>query len=213
MFTNDPIKFKNLVDNKLPLLALDPGTKLIGIAISDINKKIAKPMEVLEFKKYNDLKEKLLNIIIERKVGGIVIGNPINMDGSIGPRSQSSNSLADNLSLDLKLPILLWDERLSTSAAEKLLIEADLSRKKRSTIIDKIAASFILQGYLHFINNKPRIIFSRRAILHQRPFLICSKYLALLSLSNSLGISLTLGNGCITIESLFKSFNFSRLKE
>ena len=153
MFTNDPIKFKNLVDNKLPLLALDPGTKLIGIAISDINKKIATPMKVLEFKKYNDLKEKLLNIIIERKVGGIVIGNPINMDGSIGPRSQSSNSLADNLSLDLKLPILLWDERLSTSAAEKLLIEADLSRKKRSTIIDKIAASFILQGYLDFINN------------------------------------------------------------
>ena len=153
MFTNDPIKFKNLVDNKLPLLALDPGTKLIGIAISDINKKIATPMKVLEFKKYNDLKEKLLNIIIERKVGGIVIGNPINMDGSIGPRSQSSNSLADNLSLDLKLPILLWDERLSTSAAEKLLIEADLSRKKRSAIIDKIAASFILQGYLDFINN------------------------------------------------------------
>ena len=133
MFTNDPIKFKNLVDNKLPLLALDPGTKLIGIAISDINKKIATPMKVLEFKKYNDLKEKLLNIIIERKVGGIVIGNPINMDGSIGPRSQSSNSLADNLSLDLKLPILLWDERLSTSAAEKLLIEADLSRKKPSS--------------------------------------------------------------------------------
>ena len=153
MFTNDPIKFKNLVDNKLPLLALDPGTKLIGIAISDINKKIATPMEVLEFKKYNDLKEKLLNIIKERKVGGIVIGNPINMDGSIGPRSQSSNSLADNLSSDLKLPILLWDERLSTSAAEKLLIEADLSRKKRSAIIDKIAASFILQGYLDFINN------------------------------------------------------------
>ena len=153
MFTNDPIKFKNLVDNKLPLLALDPGTKLIGIAISDINKKIATPMEVLEFKKYNDLKEKLLNIIKERKVGGIVIGNPINMDGSVGPRSQSSNSLADNLSSDLKLPILLWDERLSTSAAEKLLIEADLSRKKRSAIIDKIAASFILQGYLDFINN------------------------------------------------------------
>jgi len=153
MFTNDPIKFKNLVDNELPLLALDPGTKLIGIAISDINKKIATPMEVLEFKKYNDLKEKLLNIIKERKVGGIVIGDPINMDGSIGPRSQSSNSLADNLSSDLKLPILLWDERLSTSAAEKLLIEADLSRKKRSTIIDKIAASFILQGYLDFINN------------------------------------------------------------
>ncbi len=153
MFTNDPIKFKNLVDKELPLLALDPGTKLIGIAISDINKKIATPMEVLDFKKYNDLKEKLLNIIIERKVGGIVIGNPINMDGSIGPRSQSSNSLADNLSSDLKLPILLWDERLSTSAAEKLLIEADLSRKKRSTIIDKIAASLILQGYLDFINN------------------------------------------------------------
>ena len=63
MFTNDPIKFKNLVDNELPLLALDPGTKLIGIAISDINKKIATPLEVLEFKKYNDLKEKLLNII------------------------------------------------------------------------------------------------------------------------------------------------------
>ena len=86
-------------------------------------------------------------------MGGIVIGNPINMDGSVGPRSQSSNSLADNLSSDLKLPILLWDERLSTSAAEKILIEADLSRKKRSNIIDKIAASFILQGYLDFINN------------------------------------------------------------
>ena len=144
MFTNDPIKFNKETNKDKALLCLDPGTKNIGIAVSDINKKVATPIEVIKFTKYMDLKNK--------SVQGIIIGYPINMDGSIGPKAQSSNSLADNLSSDLKLPILLWDERLSTSGAERILLSSDISRKKRKKVIDKVAASYILQGYLDFIN-------------------------------------------------------------
>ena len=83
--------------------------------------------------------------------GGIVIGNPINMDGTIGKKSQSSNSLANNLVRDMKIPVLLWDERLSTSAVERMLIDADISRKRRKAIIDKLSAAYILQGYLDYL--------------------------------------------------------------
>ena len=146
MFTNDPIKFNKETNKDKALLCLDPGTKNIGIAISDINKKVATPIEVIKFTKYMDLKNKIEELANKRSIQGIVIGYPINMDGSIGPKAQSS------LSSDLKLPILLWDERLSTSGAERILINSDISRKKRNEVIDKVAASYILQGYLDFIN-------------------------------------------------------------
>ena len=148
MYTDDPQEFYNNLNKELPLLCIDPGTKNIGLAISDINKTIATPLDVLKNKKYKDL----VNFINETQnnhgLSGIVIGYPINMDGTIGPKAQSSNSLADNLNKDTDLPILLWDERLSTAVVEKMLISADISRNKRKKNIDKLAASYILQGFL-----------------------------------------------------------------
>ena len=105
-------------------------------------------MDVLKNKKYKDLVNYIKETQNNHGLSGIVIGYPINMDGTIGPKAQSSNSLADNLSKDTDLPILLWDERLSTTVVEKMLIFADISRNKRKKNIDKLAASYILQGFL-----------------------------------------------------------------
>ncbi len=170
MFTNDPIKFNKETNKDKALLCLDPGTKNIGIAISDINKKVATPIEVIKFTKYMDLKNKIKELVDKRSIQGIIIGYPINMDGSIGPKAQSSNSLADNLSSDLKLPILLWDERLSTSGAERILISSDISRKKRKKVIDKVAASYILQGYLDFINKNNSLWYNVNLIIKNNFF-------------------------------------------
>ena len=117
-----------------------------------------------------DLKNKIKELADKRSIQGIIIGYPINMDGSIGPKAQSSNSLADNLSSDLKLPILLWDERLSTSGAERILISSDISRKKRKKVIDKVAASYILQGYLDFINKNNSLWYNVNLIIKNNFF-------------------------------------------
>ena len=151
MYTEDPQKFYNNLNKKLPLLAIDPGTKNIGLAISDVSKTIATPLDVLTNVKYKNLVNYIKNIQHRNGLSGIVIGYPVNMDGTIGPKAQSSNSLADNLFKDINLPILLWDERLSTSAVEKMLIQADITRDKRKKNIDKLAASYILQGFLDLI--------------------------------------------------------------
>ena len=148
MNTDDPKEFYNKLNKELPLLGIDPGTKNIGLAISDINKTIATPLGVLKNKKYKDLVNYIKETQHNHGLSGIVIGYPINMDGTIGPKAQSSNSLADNLNKDTDLPILLWDERLSTAVVEKMLISADISRNKRKKNIDKLAASYILQGFL-----------------------------------------------------------------
>ena len=151
MYTEDPQKFYNNLNKKLPLLGIDPGTKNIGLAISDVSKTIATPLDVLTNVKYKNLVNYIKNIQHKNGLSGIVIGYPVNMDGTIGPKAQSSNSLADNLFKDINLPILLWDERLSTSAVEKMLIQADITRDKRKKNIDKLAASYILQGFLDLI--------------------------------------------------------------
>ena len=151
MYTEDPQKFYNNLNKKLPLLGIDPGTKNIGLAISDVSKTIATPLDVLTNVKYKNLVNYIKNIQHKNGLSGIVIGYPVNMDGTIGPKAQSSNSLADNLFKDINLPILLWDERLSTSAVEKMLIQADITRDKRKKNIDKRAASYILQGFLDLI--------------------------------------------------------------
>lgn len=148
MYTEDPQKFYNNLNKELPLLGIDPGTKNIGLAISDVSKTIATPLDVLTNVKYKNLVNYIKNIQHKNGLSGIVIGYPVNMDGTIGPKAQSSNSLADNLFKDINLPILLWDERLSTSAVEKMLIQADITRDKRKKNIDKLAASYILQGFL-----------------------------------------------------------------
>ena len=135
------------------LLGLDLGSKTIGLAISDGMRFSATPLKTIKRTKFkNDAKE-LVEIIDENKIVGLVLGLPLNMDGSEGPRVQSSKAFARNLSAIIDLPICFWDERLSTSAVTKTLIEADVSRAKRAQVIDKLAASYILQGALDRLRN------------------------------------------------------------
>lgn len=131
------------------LLGLDIGSKTIGLALSDITLTIATPMETIKRTKFKADVERLREIVAEQKVGGFVLGWPINMDGSEGPRCQSTMAFSRNLAEKIALPQALWDERLSTSAVERTLIEADRSRARRKQLVDKMAAAYILQGALH----------------------------------------------------------------
>ncbi|MGR3491235.1 MAG: Holliday junction resolvase RuvX [Shimia sp.] len=130
------------------LLALDLGTKTIGVAGSDAFRTVSTPIETIRRKKFRDDAARLVVLADSREAKGLVLGLPRNMDGSEGPRAQSTRAFARNLAAPLPLPILLWDERLSTVAAERALLEADTSRRKRAEVIDHVAASYILQGAL-----------------------------------------------------------------
>lgn len=154
MMINDSKQFREIIPLKNSILGIDLGKKRTGIAVSDVNQKIASPLKVIENMKFNEILNILEKIVNERNICTIVVGDPINMDGSIGPKSQSSRSFIKNLSKELDIPILLWDERLTTVSAERSLIEADISRKKRQKVIDKIAASIILQNFLDYLNAK-----------------------------------------------------------
>lgn len=135
------------------IAGLDLGTKTIGIAISDIGYRFANPRPVLKRKKFSSDAELLLNILAHENVGAIIIGLPMNMDGSSGPRVQATRAFVRNMEALTPLPFVFWDERLSTVAAERQLIEMDISRSKRSERIDSAAAAFILQGALDRLNN------------------------------------------------------------
>jgi putative Holliday junction resolvase len=130
------------------LLGLDVGTKTIGVATSDTDRKLATGVETIERKTFTADATRLLALAKERACAGFVLGLPLNMDGSEGPRAQSVRAFARNLAKLTELPIALWDERLSTVAVERELIAADVSRKKRAAVIDEHAAIFILQGAL-----------------------------------------------------------------
>ena len=130
------------------LMGLDLGTKTIGIAVSDGMQSVATPLETVKRKKFTQDAERLLQIIAERNIGAVILGLPLNMDGTEGPRAQSTRALARNLEKLIPIPITFWDERLSTVASEKALLEGDTSRKRRSEVIDHVAASYILQGVL-----------------------------------------------------------------
>jgi len=130
------------------LIGLDLGDKTVGVAISDLMGTVATPQETVRRKKFTLDAARLLEIIKDRDVGGIVLGLPRNMDGSEGPRCQKTRAFARNLGRLTELPIGFWDERLSTVAAERVLLEADTSRKRRAEVIDHVAASYILQGAL-----------------------------------------------------------------
>ncbi|RFU13964.1 Holliday junction resolvase RuvX [Rhodobacteraceae bacterium W635] len=130
------------------LAGLDLGTKTIGVAVSDPFLSVATPLETIRRVKFTQDADALVVILAHRAVGGIVLGLPMNMDGSEGPRAQSTRAFARNLDRLIDMPILLWDERLSTVAAERALLEADTSRKRRAEVIDHVAASYILQGAL-----------------------------------------------------------------
>lgn len=131
-----------------PLVGLDLGTQTIGVAVSDGFRRVASPLETIRRKKFGVDAEALLKITQARGVAGIILGLPLNMDGSEGPRCQSTRAFARNLEKLTDLPIGYWDERLSTVAAERALLEADTSRRRRAEVIDHVAASFILQGAL-----------------------------------------------------------------
>ncbi len=134
------------------LLGLDLGSKTIGLAICDSGFAIASPLETLRRRKFTQDAIALEALIAERDVGGLVLGLPRNMDGSEGPRAQSTRQFATNLLGRIDIPIAFWDERLSTVAVERVLIdEADLSRRKRGDVVDKMAASYILQGAIDLI--------------------------------------------------------------
>jgi len=130
------------------LAGLDLGTKTIGVAVSDRLLTVATPLETVKRKKFALDAERLLEILAEREIGGVVLGLPRNMDGSEGPRCQSTRAFARNFSRLWDGPVTFWDERLSTVAAERALLEADTSRAKRAELIDHVAASYILQGAL-----------------------------------------------------------------
>jgi putative holliday junction resolvase len=137
------------------LLGIDLGTKTIGLALSDPGRSIASPMIVLPRTKLKPDAAKLAEIIRVQGVGGLVLGLPINMNGSDGPRAQSTRAFARNLVEALDLPLAFWDERLSTAAVERALTdEADLSRARRAELVDKLAAAYILQGALDFLRAK-----------------------------------------------------------
>jgi putative Holliday junction resolvase len=130
------------------LIGLDLGSKTIGVAVSDPDRRLAAPVETIVRKRFNLDAERLFALAGERRAAGFVLGLPVNMDGSEGPRAQSTRAFARNLAKLTELPIALWDERLSTAAVERALIAADASRAKRKAVIDQHAAAYILQGAL-----------------------------------------------------------------
>ena len=132
----------------LAWMGLVLGTKTIGVAVSDRLLSSATPLHTVRRKKFSADAQALLDVITNRDIGAIILGLPRNMDGSEGPRSQSTRAFARNLSALTNLPIGYWDERLSTVAAERALLEADTSRKRRAEVIDHVAAGYILQGAL-----------------------------------------------------------------
>ncbi len=132
-----------------PWVGLDLGEKTIGVAISDATRMIASPLELIRKTKFTDDAARLFALMDARKASGLVIGLPVNMDGSEGPRAQSARAFARNLFRLRDMPVAFWDERLSTSAVERFLIEdLDLNRKRRANVIDRTAAAWILQGAL-----------------------------------------------------------------
>ena len=137
------------------LMGLDLGAKTIGVATSDRTRQIATPVETIVRTKFKTDAERLLLIAARENIGLIVLGLPINMDGSEGPRAQSTRAFARNLEKLTPIPIVYWDERLSTAAVERMLIQADASRAKRDDVIDKLAAAWILQAALDSIRSVP----------------------------------------------------------
>lgn len=139
---------ESLAETEGALLGLDLGVKTIGVALSDPARSLATPLETIKRRKFTEDVQDLLELAQSRRIAGFVLGHPVNMDGTKGPRAQSAKTFAKNLAKHTDLPIVLWDERLSTAAAERGLLALDVSRAKRAAVIDSHAAGFILQGAL-----------------------------------------------------------------
>jgi len=145
--------FQNCLSGNARLIGIDVGTKTLGLALSDVGRSIASGLVTLRRRKLEDDLGRLRELAAEQGAGGFVIGLPLNLDGSAGPRAQATRAFARNLAKTIPLPILFWDERLSTAAAERSLLEADASRRRRAAVIDKVSAIWILQGALDRMNH------------------------------------------------------------
>lgn len=148
MICSDMTAFAAALPRAGALAGLDLGTKTIGVAVSDGLRQVASPLTVIRRVKFTQDAAAVLALAAERGLAGLVLGLPLNMDGSEGPRAQSTRAFARNLERLTPLPIGFWDERLSTVAAERALIEGDTSRRRRAEVIDQVAAGYILQGAL-----------------------------------------------------------------
>lgn len=148
-------ELKSLIKRGDRLLGLDVGTKTIGLAIADATLTVATPLETIRRTKFTKDAEELFKVVDSRQVGALVLGLPLNMDGSEGPRCQSVRQLAANLLAKRDLEIAFWDERMSTMAVTRTLLDADASRKRRGELVDKMAAAYILQGALDLIGRAP----------------------------------------------------------
>ncbi len=146
-------EFKKKQSDRCRLIGLDLGSKRIGVSICDEKQLIATPFKTIERSSSKDLINELQNIIKNNNIKGIIIGNPLNMDGSSGSSAQSAKDMSDNISRSINLPICLWDERLSTVGAFNLSSQLDVNVSKREKKIDENAAAFILQGAIDFLNN------------------------------------------------------------
>ena len=144
----DIAAFKPLLPAGGRLLGLDLGTRTIGLALSDVTRMIASSLETIRRTKFKADLDRLRELIAEHDIKGLVLGFPINLDGTEGPRAQATRAFARNVNQAVEVPILMWDERLTTAAAERMLIEADTSRRRRAEVIDKLAATLILQNAL-----------------------------------------------------------------
>jgi putative holliday junction resolvase len=147
-------EFEKKIGKKSRLIGIDPGKKRIGVAISDENKIIATPYTTIIKNKFSDLLKNLNKIILENDIKGIIIGNPINLDGSPSESSQSAKDLAINLSKNITIPITMWDERLSSRGAFNISSELDINSSKKISKLDENSAAFILQGALDYIKRE-----------------------------------------------------------
>ena len=146
-------EFKTNIESNSRLLGIDPGKKNIGFAICDENKKVATPLKVLQKSKFGLLIKQINQIIKENHIKGIIIGNPLNMDGTSGKSSQSASDFAKNLSKNITIPITMWDERLSSEGSFKITKELGTNVTNRVSKLDKNAAAFILQGAIDYLSN------------------------------------------------------------
>jgi putative pre-16S rRNA nuclease len=151
MILDNPAEIRGAVAPGLRLLGLDVGTKTIGTALSDTRLVIASPLETIRLRRFRDDAARLLELVDRHGVGGLVVGLPLTLAGGSSPRTQSTRQFARNLLALRDLPIAFWDERLSTAAVTREMIAHDMTRKRRAEIVDRVAAAYILQGFLDFL--------------------------------------------------------------
>ena len=152
---SNPLELRDAMPAGARLMGLDVGTKTIGLALSDTRRVIASPLETIRRRRFREDVARLSSLIDTHGVGGLVIGLPLTLAGADGPRTQSVRQFTKNLLAVRDLPVVLWDERLSTAAVTREMIAADLTRKRRGEIVDRVAAAYILQGCLDFLGRPP----------------------------------------------------------